>query len=148
MMVKAIKQGAHSLPTPCHSSCCTSFSARHSFFQMFFPVLQFSIMFLVNFLKRSFLDIPITTNIFLVMEFCGTPCSYTLYMCFIFQTRHVLVLYFTFLIAFTRNPDSFSFYTQLWIRSSVYQSILKSRISSSSIFRSRISKKPVSALYL
>ena len=58
-MVRAIKQGAHTsvqtlsqflyvcshpvtvlvrLYTPCHSSCCTSFSALHSCFPMFFPV--------------------------------------------------------------------------------------------------------------
>ena len=39
-------------------------------------------MFLVKFWKRSFLEAPITTNLFSVLEFCWTPCSYTLWVLF------------------------------------------------------------------
>ena len=75
---KQINRVLTRLHTPCHSYCCTSFSACYTLvFQFFFNVFQFSIMFLVKFLKRSFLDIPITTNMFSVLEFCWTPCSYT-----------------------------------------------------------------------
>ena len=107
------------LHTPRHSSGCTSFSALHSCFPF---LLTFSIMFLVKFWKRSLMNVPKATNLFLVLELCfGHTVPYTLHldtlfltlytwthcslystleiqwiynMCFILQTRHVLLSLF------------------------------------------------------
>ena len=81
-------------------------------FSNVFSWLQFSIMFFVKFWKKSFLEIRITTILFSVLEFCyghPVPTLYTwnaVYMCFICQTRHVLVLHFAFVIVVIRNADS------------------------------------------
>ena len=77
MMVKAIKHGAHTnmlltrLHTPCHSSCCTSFSAPHSCFPMFFSCASI----LHHFLGYKEV-LNLSTNMFSVLEFCcGHPVA-------------------------------------------------------------------------
>ena len=58
MMVKAIKQGAHtSVHTLSQFLLYLIFLDYTLVFSMFFTLLQFSIMFLVKFWKRSFLDV-------------------------------------------------------------------------------------------
>ena len=72
MMVKAIKQdvhiSAHTLLL-LYSIFCTTLL----FSNVFYSVLQFFIKFLVKFLKRSIFDVPITTNMFLGLEYCCKP---------------------------------------------------------------------------
>jgi len=97
------------LHTPCHSSCCTSFSALRSCFPMFFSLcFNFqSCSFLVTFWKRSFLGPPICFRFwdFVVDTLFRHSTLEMQCICF-FLADYVLVLYFAFVIAVIKNTDS------------------------------------------
>ena len=96
------------LPIPYHSSICTSFSPLHSCFPMFFfPLLQFSIMFLVKFRKRSFLGrLNYHQYVFGSGILLDTVFLHSLCVLFCRPGMSWSYIYFAFLIEFTRNSDS------------------------------------------
>ena len=69
---KLIKQGAHtSAHTPSQFLLYFIFCTIHSCFPSFyFLCFNFPLCSCLNFEKEVFLDVPITTNMFLVLEFC------------------------------------------------------------------------------
>ena len=86
-MYKLNRWWSKQINTPCHSSCI-SFSARHFWFSICASIFHHV---LGKFWKRRFLEVLITTNMFLVLEFCWTSCSCTL--CVLFFRLGVSLFY-------------------------------------------------------